>query len=113
MVINRATGSPHRIEVPISSPSTAITARGAGVGATNALVDKREQAVTVPRAQAFFPLFLATDFTSGDKSTMATSPNTGMATKNPVAARAAVEFFFPTSLRRDVAILWQALDFSR
>ena len=101
------------MDVPMSSPSTAITARGAGVGATKALVESSEQAVTVPSMQAFLPLLRPTDLISGLRRTMATSLNTGMATRKPVAASAAAEFFLPQRFSIDVAMRWQALDFSR
>ena len=70
-------------------------ASGAGVGATKALVAKREQAVTTPMEQAFFPLFRATDLISGDRSTRATSQKTGMAMTYPVAASAPAARSFP------------------
>lgn len=65
------------IDVPMSSPRTAMTASGAGVGATKALVESSEQAVTVPNAYGLLPLFLATDLISGVSKTRATSENTG------------------------------------
>ena len=83
------------------------------MGATKALVDNREQAVTVPSAQAFLLLFFATDLMSGASSTSATSQKTGIAITKPVAARAAVEFFSPVNFNMVSAICWQAPDFSR